>query len=87
MRQAATGAKAPFVRTPKVADRTAVPAPYIVVLYALLGAILTAIAVDAVQERWLHAVFGLVNGTLLLYAVVRFIGVRESLEDLKRSFG
>ena len=56
-------------------------------LYALLGAVLTVIIVDAVQERWLHAVFGLVNGTLLLYAIVRFIGVRESLADLKRGFG
>jgi hypothetical protein len=45
------------------------------------------LVLDVVLARWLHASFILLNGTLLLYAVARFVGFRESLEDLRVQLG
>lgn len=86
LRQAVTGKKSAFLRTPKVTGRTAAPAGYLFTEYALLGYCLFGAAVDGVNERWLHASFALVNGALLGYAVCVFIGLRASAEDILARF-
>jgi hypothetical protein len=82
LRQAWSGRKAPFGRTPKVRERTATPGIYLLVpalLVAILGAQLLA---DVAARRWVHATFAVVNGGLLTYAMVRFVGIRNALQDV-----
>lgn len=84
LRQAVSGRKIPFGRTPKVSGRTAAPAVYVAA--ALMGVAGSAlIAVRAIDGgRWHHALFGALTSSLLAYAVVRFVGVRQALSDLVR---
>jgi hypothetical protein len=82
LRQAVTGAKTPFGRTPKVRGRTAVPAPYLLAELALLTLAAGLMLIDAVSARWLHALFTLVNVMLLGYALIRLIGPVAVLDDL-----
>jgi hypothetical protein len=83
LHQAVTGAKAPFGRTPKVRGRTAVPASYLLAELTLLTLAVVLILVDAASARWFHALFAMVNATLLGYAITRFIGPAAVLEDLR----
>ncbi len=83
LQQAVTGRRSPFGRTPKVRSRTAVAPVYILAEGALLGLFAWTLGADLAHGRWLHALFVLTNGVLLAYAFVRFIGIRESAEDLR----
>jgi cellulose synthase/poly-beta-1,6-N-acetylglucosamine synthase-like glycosyltransferase len=83
LKQAATGRRSPFGRTPKVRSRTAVAPVYLLAEGALLVLLASELGVDVAHARWLHALLVLVNGGLLAYAFVRFIGIRESAEDLR----
>ncbi len=74
--------KVPFVRTPKVDGRTAAPALYILLEYLLVFHWLVGAGVDISSGRWAHGLFAAGNAALLFYAVYRFIGLRESREDL-----
>jgi cellulose synthase/poly-beta-1,6-N-acetylglucosamine synthase-like glycosyltransferase/chitodextrinase len=80
--QGITASKAPFARTPKVKDRTVVPpflliAPYI--LIALAGFTLYRAYVHHLTENFFYAAL---NVILAFYAVMAFIGLRNSLVDL-----
>lgn len=79
--QGMTGRKVPFGRTPKVADRTAAPALYLVAEYGLFFVGLVGLVRDVRHGLWVHAFFCLINVIFLGYALVRFIGLRESAED------
>lgn len=83
LRQAITGGKSPFARTPKVESRTAAPPIYVFAQYALLAMLAVGLGFDLMRERWLHASFILLNAGMLVYALVRFMGVRNSFEDLR----
>lgn len=83
IRQGLTGRKSPFVRTPKVEERTVAPAVYLLAQYALLTMMAVVLVLDLLQQRWIHASFIVLNGGMLLYALVRFIGVHESLDDIR----
>jgi cellulose synthase/poly-beta-1,6-N-acetylglucosamine synthase-like glycosyltransferase len=83
LRQAATGRKAPFRRTPKIVDRTAVPASILVSHFVLGAACVTRVAFDIHAGFWIHALFVAFNTGLLVWAFVRYIGVREAFEDLR----
>jgi cellulose synthase/poly-beta-1,6-N-acetylglucosamine synthase-like glycosyltransferase len=78
--------KVPFVRTPKVDGRTAAPAFFILLEYLLLVHWLIGAGVDIFNDRWTHGLFAAVNAALLFYAVNRFIGLRESREDLSIAY-
>jgi hypothetical protein len=82
VRPGLTGKKAPFGRTPKVADRTAVPASYLVSELVLIAVAAVVIAADCAAGRWAHAGFAVLNGGLLLYGFHEFIGTRATVEDL-----
>ena len=81
--QALTGAKGKFIRTPKVRDRTVPAFFYVVLPYAagrLVGLHLQGRLGDTSSGR--NAVFAAINGVLAAYAIVAFIGVRNSLVDI-----
>jgi cellulose synthase/poly-beta-1,6-N-acetylglucosamine synthase-like glycosyltransferase len=82
LRQAVTGRKSPFGRTPKVQGRTAVPARYLIAEYVLLAHWLVGTIFEFVHGRPLHACFALINAAFVAYAITRFIGLRESWKDL-----
>ncbi len=82
LRQASTGEKSPFGRTPKIQGRTAVPPRYLIVAYALLVHWGVGTIFEFVHGRPLHAGFALVNAAFLAYAIGSFIGLRATWQDL-----
>jgi cellulose synthase (UDP-forming) len=82
IRQVWTKKKSPFGRTPKVQGRTAVPPRYLAAEAVILATWLLGAAYEFAHGRSLHAGFALANAAFLAYAIVRFIGIRESLTDL-----
>jgi cellulose synthase (UDP-forming) len=82
LRQAVTGRKSPFARTPKVSDRTAAPVSYLAAQYGLFGWCLFGGTMDVLAGKWLHATFALINAGFLAYAFVRFVGLRGTIADV-----
>jgi cellulose synthase/poly-beta-1,6-N-acetylglucosamine synthase-like glycosyltransferase len=85
IRQMVTGRKAPFRRTPKVAGRTAVSASCLLGQYAILLMSLFGVGYDIVAQQYYHLVFSAVNSAAFLYGISRFVGWRNSVEDLTAS--
>jgi len=83
LHQAVTGRRMAFGRTPKVECRTAAPPFYVLSQYALLAVLAVILGLDVWSKRFVHATFIAFNGGMLVYAVVRLMGVRESAEDLR----
>jgi cellulose synthase/poly-beta-1,6-N-acetylglucosamine synthase-like glycosyltransferase len=77
-----TGHPSPFIRTPKVLARTATPAAYVLMIAAMFLAIWSVAGLDVLRHRWYHGIFEVVNGLLLGYGIVRFVGLRAASEDL-----
>jgi cellulose synthase/poly-beta-1,6-N-acetylglucosamine synthase-like glycosyltransferase len=86
LRQAFTGHKAPFSRTPKVEGRTATQLIYLLSILALMLWCILVFVEDLLADRFYHMIFTSVNSTAYLYGVTRFIGLRASLEDLLAHF-
>jgi|CXWL01.1.fsa_nt_gi cellulose synthase/poly-beta-1,6-N-acetylglucosamine synthase-like glycosyltransferase len=82
VQQILTGKKIPFLRTPKVLGRTSAPALYVGLEYGLLLLCFATGLLNALQDRWVAAVFAVTNGVFYGYAISSFIGFSESLEDL-----
>ena len=80
--QGISGKKIPFGRTPKVNGRTSVPMVYVLAVLALAVWCVGYTVADVTYERWGHALFMVLNGTFLLYAITKLIGWRESFSDL-----
>ena len=80
--QIVTGKRTPFGRTPKIADRTAVPVFYLAATYGLLAFCGLTLILDLDNGRWLHGLFAGANGAILAYAILRFVGLRASAEDI-----
>jgi len=80
--QIITGKKPSFESPQKVAGRTATPAVYILMTYGLF-AYCTLCTVNAVDSAlWGSAAFAGINTLLLSYAIIRFIGIKNSIQDL-----
>ncbi|MFW2514231.1 glycosyltransferase family 2 protein [Demequina sp. SO4-13] len=82
LQQAAAKSKIAFARTPKVANRTAAPALYILAAYAIAVFSFYTLANDIRAENWSHAAFATFNGVLTTYAIGAFIGFRNSIADM-----
>jgi len=80
--QGISGEKIPFGRTPKVDGRTSVPMVYVLAVLALAAWCVSFALVDMTYERWGHALFSVLNGAFLIYAITKFIGWRESFSDI-----
>lgn len=83
LRQLSTGRKESFKRTPKVAGRTAVPIHYLTITYALLAISLINAIYYAVIGRYAFSAMSMILGASYLYGCVRFIGLRETVEDIR----
>jgi len=81
IRQAFTGEKTAFQRTPKVAHRTPSEDRHVFFHVSLLAALAATFGLDVVRGLWIHASFVALNGSLLAYALWRFIG-RDELFSL-----
>jgi cellulose synthase (UDP-forming) len=82
IRQAATGHRPPFVRTPKVDGRTPAPPAMLASVWGGALALLAAAGSDLILGNYTHAAFAGTNGAILMAAAVDYIGIRESQEDL-----
>jgi EAL domain-containing protein (putative c-di-GMP-specific phosphodiesterase class I)/cellulose synthase/poly-beta-1,6-N-acetylglucosamine synthase-like glycosyltransferase len=80
--QMITGEKSAFKRTPKVRNRTTVPTTYILAPLALIAWCAWTVVVDIERHRWVNLIFAGLNVTLSTYAMVAFVGVRNSVVDL-----
>ncbi len=80
--QAVTGARATFARTPKIRRRTVTPMLFVVAPYALV-----ALAGYTLVHDWEHhavnsILFAAVNLVAAVFAIVAFIGLRASVQDI-----
>jgi cellulose synthase/poly-beta-1,6-N-acetylglucosamine synthase-like glycosyltransferase len=82
MVQALTGAKGKFLRTPKVRNRTVPAFMYVTLPYLLVGWSVYTFKVAYQHDQWSNAVFATINAVLGSYAIISFIGVRNSLVDI-----
>ncbi|RYV50394.1 glycosyltransferase family 2 protein [Pengzhenrongella frigida] len=82
LQQAAAKSKIAFARTPKVKNRTSAPALYVLAAYLIAAYCFYTLANDIRTENWTNAAFAAFNGTLTCYAIVAFIGVRNSIVDV-----
>jgi cellulose synthase (UDP-forming) len=80
--QLVTGTKAAFGRTPKLPDRTRVPALYLVAMLGLAVQWVLRVASDLVAGHEVHAALTAVNVGFLVYGITAFIGVAATLDDL-----
>lgn len=80
--QGLTSSKASFKRTPKVRSRTAPSLPFVVVPYVFVVFSVLMFFHDFGQERWVNAFFAGLNALLAGFAIVSYIGVRNSIVDV-----
>jgi cellulose synthase (UDP-forming) len=82
LQQAITGKKIPFVRTPKVKNRTAAPVLYVLAPYAIVAFSGLTLWRDVVDQNWGNAAFAAFNAVCGTWAVFTYIGIGNSLVDL-----
>ncbi|THJ65866.1 glycosyltransferase [Arthrobacter echini] len=82
IQQALTGEKIPFVRTPKVKDRTAAPGLYVVVPYLIVAFSLLTLVRDSLEQNWGNAIFAGLNAMLAAGAIRAYIGIKNSAVDI-----
>jgi hypothetical protein len=86
LQQAAAKSKIAFARTPKVKNRTATPALYVLAAYLIAAFSFYTLANDIQTHNWSNGAFALLNGVLATYAIVAFIGFRNSIVDVVIGF-
>jgi hypothetical protein len=84
LQQAVTKRTSTFGRTPKVKNRTAAPAIYILAPWALTAYLCSSACFDLTEDQAFRALAGAINASLLIYALITFIGWRDSAEDIVR---
>jgi cellulose synthase (UDP-forming) len=82
LHQAFTGTRSVFMRTPKVIGRTATPPRYIAAEATLFASWVLGAVAELYFRRRLNAALSLGNAVFLLYALLRFVGLRAACEDL-----
>jgi cellulose synthase/poly-beta-1,6-N-acetylglucosamine synthase-like glycosyltransferase len=82
LQQAASKSKTAFARTPKINSRTAAPASYVVAIYLILGLSAYTLTQDYLTRNWTNGLFAGVNTVLTAYALVMFVGIRNSIVDI-----
>jgi cellulose synthase (UDP-forming) len=81
-RQALTGTRSEFTRTPKVPGRTAAPLSQIIMPLLVVPCVtLSSIHVMA-RSGWAYGSYGFVNLLCLLYALYTYVGPRAGYEDI-----
>jgi cellulose synthase/poly-beta-1,6-N-acetylglucosamine synthase-like glycosyltransferase len=80
--QGLTSSKASFKRTPKVRSRTAPSLLFVLTPYVFVAFSVLTFLSDYGQERWINAFFAGLNALLATFAIVSYIGVRNSIVDV-----
>jgi cellulose synthase/poly-beta-1,6-N-acetylglucosamine synthase-like glycosyltransferase len=80
--QGLTGAKGRFRRTPKVRNRTVPAFTYVVLPYVVVAVAVLTLARAYDRHLWWNAIFAVINTVLGTYAIVAFIGIRNSIVDV-----
>jgi cellulose synthase/poly-beta-1,6-N-acetylglucosamine synthase-like glycosyltransferase/EAL domain-containing protein (putative c-di-GMP-specific phosphodiesterase class I) len=80
--QLLTGEKSAFKRTPKVRDRTTTGVLFLILPWALIALSVYTIVLDVRTERWVNLAFASLNAVLATYAVLSFVGLRNTIADL-----
>ena len=82
VRQALTGTKIPFRRTPKVSGRTRTSG-WDLAMQLIIVSVSTVLGLYYLSHMlWVSGVFALANALLLLYGIKHFIGFAELKQDL-----
>jgi EAL domain-containing protein (putative c-di-GMP-specific phosphodiesterase class I)/cellulose synthase/poly-beta-1,6-N-acetylglucosamine synthase-like glycosyltransferase len=79
--QALTATKTVFGRTPKVRDRTVAPFFFIIAPYLVLGLSVYAFEHSYRRQLWENVAFAGFNVLLGLYAIIAYIGIKNSIMD------
>lgn len=82
IQQALTGEKIPFARTPKIRNRTAAPAIYIIIPYLIVAFSLLTVYRDATAGNWGNVAFAATNALLASWAIKSYIGIKNSAVDV-----
>ncbi|MFF1877946.1 glycosyltransferase family 2 protein [Leifsonia sp. NPDC058230] len=82
IQQSLTGKKIPFVRTPKVKNRTASPLLYVVAPFLIVAFSLFTLWRDVNAQNWGNAAFAAFNATLAIWAIISYIGVGNAIVDI-----
>jgi cellulose synthase (UDP-forming) len=82
LQQAITGKKIPFVRTPKVKNRTAAPVLYVVAPYLIVAFSALTLWRDIVEQNWGNAAFAAFNLVCGSWAILAYIGIINSVVDV-----
>jgi cellulose synthase/poly-beta-1,6-N-acetylglucosamine synthase-like glycosyltransferase/chitodextrinase len=80
--QGITASKAPFARTPKVRNRTVIPAFFVIAPYLLIALAGFTFYVAYRHDRVENMAYAALNIILACYAVKAFIGLRNSVVDV-----
>lgn len=82
LQQALSGKKIPFARTPKVKNRTASPMLYVIAPLLIVGFSVFTLWRDVEAQNWGNAAFAGFNAFVAAWAIVSYIGIRNSLVDI-----
>jgi len=82
LQQAITGQKIPFARTPKVANRTASPALFVLVPFVIVVFSILTFWRDVNAGNWGNAAFAAFNAILCAWAIVMYLGLRNAIVDM-----
>ena len=83
LRQALTRRPTRFGRTPKIVERVRVPSAVVLSEWFMLAVLAVGSLEHARAHRTIYAAFLGANALVVAWAIVRFVGVRESLSDLR----
>ena len=81
IQQGVTDAKIPFARTPKVENRTASPALYVIMPWLIVVFSCLVLYADILSHNWWNAAFAGFNAVVTTWAIVSLVGVRNSFHD------
>lgn len=82
LQQALTGKKIPFARTPKVRNRTATEATFLLAPLFIIGFSLFTLWRNIEGENWGNAAFAAFNAITATWAVIAYIGIVNLFVDL-----
>ena len=86
IQQAFSGNKIPFARTPKVKNRTIAPMFYIIAPIFIVIFSLFTLWRDEIAQNWGNAAFAAFNVFLTSWAIIAYIGIRNSIIDIYYGF-
>lgn len=82
IQQALSTRKIPFARTPKIKDRTVSPMLYVISPLLIIGVSLFIFWRGIVLENWGNAAFAAFNIITATWAVLEFIGIKNTVVDI-----